>query len=241
TPALLAEAILDGDLEIREEQLVGVDGLAAHLLDLMHRDLVAVEIAVEQAEPVGWAAHLLQRRGARQQQDFFGDLRGRNPDLLAVDDIAVALAHRARFQLRGVQPGVWLRHRKAGALLTFDNTGQHAPALLLGPKYDHRIESKHVHVDRRRPGHAGAGLRDGAHHDRSFDDAEAGAAVFLGNTDAQPAGFRQSLVEVGGETALLVLFEPIGVVEARADFRDVVADRFLTGGERKIHRANPVL
>ena len=36
--ALLADAILDRNFKILEEQLVGVDGLAAHLLDLVHRD-----------------------------------------------------------------------------------------------------------------------------------------------------------------------------------------------------------
>ena len=51
---------------------------------------------------------------------------------------------------------------------------------------------------------------------------------------SQPAS-RQRLVEVGGKAALLVLLQPIGVVEARADFRDRVADRFLVGGEREIH------
>ena len=33
-----------------EEQLVGIDGLAAHLLDLVHRDALAVEVGVEQAQ-----------------------------------------------------------------------------------------------------------------------------------------------------------------------------------------------
>ena len=39
------------------------------------------------------------------------------------------------------------------------------------------------------------------------------------------------------ETALLVLLQPIGIVKTRADFCDRVADRFLVGGERKIHRS----
>jgi len=42
-------------------------------------------------------------------------------------------------------------------------------------------------------------------------------------------------MEVGGEAALLVFLQPIGIVEARAYFRDRVADRFLVGGEREIH------
>jgi hypothetical protein len=51
--AFLAEAVLDRDFKILDEQFVGIDGLAAHLLDLMHRDALAVEIGIEQAEAVG--------------------------------------------------------------------------------------------------------------------------------------------------------------------------------------------
>jgi len=47
--AFLAEAILNRDFKVLDEQFVGVDRLAAHLLDLMHRDPVAIEIGVEQA------------------------------------------------------------------------------------------------------------------------------------------------------------------------------------------------
>ena len=74
--ALLAEAIFDRNFKILEEQFVGIDGLAAHLLDFMNGDAAAIEIGIEQAEPVGRVFHLFQRRGARQQQDLFGDLRG---------------------------------------------------------------------------------------------------------------------------------------------------------------------
>ena len=69
---------------------------APHLLDLVDLDAAAIEVGVEQAEAVGRRLHLFERRGARQQQDLVGDLRGRDPDLLAVDDIAVAVADGAR-------------------------------------------------------------------------------------------------------------------------------------------------
>ena len=88
----LADAVLDRDLEPVDEDLVGVDRLAAHLLDLAHLDVLAVEVGVEEAQAVVGLRHLLERRGARQQQHLVGDLRGRDPDLLPVDDVAVALA-----------------------------------------------------------------------------------------------------------------------------------------------------
>ncbi len=67
TPPLLAEAILNGNLEILEEQLVRVDRLATHLLDLVHRDPLAIEVRVEQAQSVGRASHIVEWRGAGQK------------------------------------------------------------------------------------------------------------------------------------------------------------------------------
>ena len=61
--------------------------LAAHLRDLAHVDVAAVEVGVEQAQAVGAARDLLERRGAREDQHLVRDLRGRNPDLLARQDV----------------------------------------------------------------------------------------------------------------------------------------------------------
>ena len=86
-------------------------------------------------------------------------------------------------------------------------------------------------------GHASAGFRDSPHHDRGLDDAQTRAAIAFGNADAEPAGICECLVEVGRETALLVLLQPIGIVEPRADFCHGLADRFLVGCESEIHAA----
>src|SRR4051794_15998491 len=61
-PPLFAEAVLDRNLEILEEQFVGVDRLAAHLLDLVHGDAPAIEVRIEQAQAVSGTLHLLERR-----------------------------------------------------------------------------------------------------------------------------------------------------------------------------------
>ncbi len=45
--ALLAEAIFHRNLEVFEKKFVGVDDLAAHLLDLMDLDALAIEIRIE--------------------------------------------------------------------------------------------------------------------------------------------------------------------------------------------------
>ena len=227
--AFFAQAILDRNLEILEEQLVGIDGLAAHLLDLVHGDPLAIEIGVEQAQALRRRLHLLQRRGARQQQDLLRDLRGRDPDLLAADDVFVVLAHRAGLQLRGVEPGIRLGDRKAGFFLALDDRWQHALALLPGAEHHHRVKPEHVHVHGGRAGHTGAGFRDRAHHDRGIGDAEPRAAIFFGNADTEPPGIGHRLVEIGRKAALFVLLQPIGIVETRADLADGITDRFLIG------------
>src|SRR4029078_12855304 len=49
--AFLADAVLDRNLEAVDEDLVRIDGGAAHLLYLARLDAVAVEIRIEEREP----------------------------------------------------------------------------------------------------------------------------------------------------------------------------------------------
>ena len=66
---------------------------------------------------------------------------------------------------------------------------------------------------------------------RRFGDAEPRAAVFLRHRDPQPAVLRERGVEIVRKAALAVALEPVVEIEARADLRDRVADRFLLGRE----------
>src|SRR6266851_767712 len=233
--AFLAKAILKRNLKILDEQFVGVDGLAAHLLDFMNRNAATIEIGIEQAETVSRILHFFQRRSACQQQNLFGDLGSGDPDLLAADDVFVAGSYRAGFQLRGVEAGIGFGDGEAGLLCPFDDRRQHPLALLVIAEHHNGTEAEHIHMHRGGAGHAGAGFRNRPHHDRGIHDPQTGAAIGLGNADAEPAGIRQGLVEVGRETALLVLLQPIGIVETRADLCHGVADRFLIGCESEIH------
>ncbi len=90
-------------------------------------------------------------------------------------------------------------------------------------------------MNRRCSGHAAAGFRDRAHHDRGFRDAEARTAELFGNADAEPAGLRHRLIELVREAAVAVLRQPIGVVEPAADFQDPVANGVLLSGEGEVH------
>ena len=49
------------------------------------------------------------RVGAHQQKDPIGVLRERRPGFLPIDDVVIALTHRARFQRGKVRPCAWFR------------------------------------------------------------------------------------------------------------------------------------
>src|SRR5512134_1272668 len=73
-----------------EENHVGVDGMASHLGDRPYLDMGAIEMGVEQTQALGLPLHLIERRGAREDQRRVGDLGGRDPDLLPLEDISFA-------------------------------------------------------------------------------------------------------------------------------------------------------
>ena len=71
----------------------------------MVRPLRRAHVDQEHREPAGALRHLLARRGAREQQHQVGMLGARGPDLLAVDDVVVAVAHRRGAQAERVGAG----------------------------------------------------------------------------------------------------------------------------------------
>ena len=215
--------------------MFGVDGVAAHLVDRTHLDTGAVEIGIEQRQAVGPALHRLERRRAGKQQHLVRDLRGRDPDLRAADDVAPAALLGLGLERRSVEAGVGLGDGKARLVLAARDRRQHPALLLLGAEHDDRVQTEDVHVDRRGAAHRRAGLRNRLHHDRGLGDAEAGAAVFLRQRDAEPAAFRDRLMERVRKRAVAVACEPILVVEAGAELRDGVAQLELIRGEGKIH------
>ena len=79
------------------KQLVGIDSFATHFFNLANINFAAVEISMKQTQPHSWFGNLFQWRGARQQENFLSHLCGRNPDFLAIDDIAITIPHSSRF------------------------------------------------------------------------------------------------------------------------------------------------
>ena len=91
----LADQVLGRDLEVVEEQLVGL--VVDHVRDRPHRQAVADRVAQvddEDRHAFGLLLHVGERRRAREQDHQVGVLDARDPHLLAVDDVAVALAAR---------------------------------------------------------------------------------------------------------------------------------------------------
>ncbi len=102
---LLADAVLDGDLDAVEEDLAEAR-VAGHVAQGTHGHprCVRVDQQVGDAGParVGSA-------GAHQGEEDVGDVGARAPHLLSGDDVVVAVAHRSRTERRQVGTGFGLR------------------------------------------------------------------------------------------------------------------------------------
>ena len=197
-----ADPVLLRHPQVLDEQHVRIDRVPAHLVDQAHLDLRSIEVGVEQREPFGLALDLVERRGAREQQHLVRDLRGGDPDLLAVDQIAAVAPFRAGLELRRVEPRVGFGHRKADLVLPAHDRGKHALLLLLRAEQHDRLQAEHRHVDARRAAHAGARFGDRLHHHRGFGDAEPRAAELGRHRDPEPAASTIDCEEIVRERRL---------------------------------------
>ena len=122
--------------------------------------------------------------GADQREDRVGHVGGGGPDLLAVDDVLVAVAHGARLEAAEVGAGAGLGVALRPRDLAGEDVADVLLLLLLGAVDEHRGAEQH---------HAGAadGGRLGAGHllveDHLLHRGEAGAAVLLGPVRGDPA------------------------------------------------------
>ncbi len=154
---------------------------------------LAAQIDEEDGEAFRLARDLRQRRGAREQQHQVGVLHARDPDLLAVDDVAVAAALGERLDFGGVRAGGGLGDgERLQAQFAGRDCRQVAPLLFLGAVAQQRAHDVHLRV-------AGAGIGAGAidlfEDDGGFRDAKAAAAVLCGNQRGEPSGVGERLDE----------------------------------------------
>ena len=109
--ALLADPVSDRDLEIVEEQFAG--GMVDHRRERADLEPLAhgpAHVDQEDRKAVGPSLAFAARRGAREQEKQVGMPGARGPDLLAVDDVAVALPAGEGSQRRGIGAAFGLRH-----------------------------------------------------------------------------------------------------------------------------------
>src|SRR5205814_8872415 len=119
--------------------------------------------------------------------DPVGQMTGRGPDLLAVDDPFVAVLHRTGAEVAEVGPGVGFRVALAPLVLSGEDPRQVVLLLLLGAPLDDRVAD---HLDAEHVvGSAGryAGFGELLGHDDLLERRQPGPAVLLGPRHGQVA------------------------------------------------------
>ena len=204
--ALVAQAVLDGHLDVAEEDLVELR-LARDLPQRPHLDPGRVHVDEEVGEvPVARRV----RVALRDEDAEVGDVRERRPHLLPVDDVDVAAALGAR--ARGGEVGARVRLREALApdLVGREDRLEVARLLLLRPVRDDRRPG-HVeadHADMGRSLHRGELLVE----DRLEAVRRTRAAVLLRPGQPCVAG----LVQLAAPLADEGILEPLGAAAAAA-------------------------
>ena len=107
----------------------------------------------------------------------------------------------------------------------------------VGAVLDHGLHAEDRQVDRAGAVHRRAGPRDLLEQQRRLGDAEAVAAVLLGDGHAEPAALGDGVVELLREFVRLVLLHPVVVVELARQLGDGLADQLLVLGQLETHSA----
>ena len=233
---LLADQRVGGQLEVVEEDLGR--GVVDHRRDRadLERGAALAHVDEEQREALGAALHLLGRRRAREQDHQVRVQRARGPDLLAVDDPALAAPARGRLDRGRVGPGAGLGHREGlQAQLAGGDRRQPALALRVGAVAQDRPHHVHLRV-------AGGGVA-AARVDLLEDHArrverEAGAAVALGDQRREPAVLGQRADELA-RVAVGLELAPVAGAEAVAQLAHGAADVEEVLREGEVHRERP--
>jgi hypothetical protein len=89
--------------------------------------------------------------------------------------------------------------------------------------------------------HAGARLTNGLHNDRRFANSETRSTLILRDTDSESTVPGNSLIKIFRKATLLILREPIGIIEATAYTADRFANCRQLGRQREIHTIGALL
>ena len=91
-----------------DKQLIGIYGVAPHLLDQFDGNRAAVHRSEKQRHAFGLFRTLRPWSCTRENEDTVRVLRITAPDLATVDHPSVAVAHRSGLDLGGIAPNVRL-------------------------------------------------------------------------------------------------------------------------------------
>ena len=137
-------------------------------------------------------------RGARQQQHEIGMLGARRPDLLAVDDVVIAVAHRRGAQAERVGAGGRLGDAEGlQAQFAARDAGQVARLLFGAAVTQQRAHRVHLRVA---GGAVAAGRLDLFHDGDGRAHGQPAAAVLFGDQGGEKAGLgqrRDEFVRIG--------------------------------------------
>ena len=171
--------------------------------------------------------------GLRHEHDEVGARAVGDERLRAVDDVVVAVAHRARADSGDVRAGAGLGDAERGDLLALDRRHQVGLLQVLGAELQDR-RRRHVGVDgdaHREP--AVVRLRHRlATHDR-HEVVAALAAVLLGEVDAEEAELAHALEDPVREAVALPLLG-VGRKLLPAEALDRLAQRLVLVGEAEV-------
>ena len=139
--------------------------------------------------------------GLREYHEHFRQRRIGDPHLAAVDDVAIAAAHRARLDRRHVRARAWLGHRVRSELAP----QQPAEGLALLDLRPGHVE--HVRKDRiepKRPGDPGAGPGQFFGDQRKLQRAPTAAAELGGDRHVHQAHLARLVEHLSGKARFLV-------------------------------------
>jgi len=174
------------------------------------------QIHQKHRQPLAALLHLLERGRSRHQEHQIRVLDPRDPDLLAVHDVAVAATHRYRLHLGRVGSGRRLRHGEGlQPQLAAGNLRQVVTALRLGAVPEEGAHDVQLGV-------AGRGIAtrtvDLLQDDRRLGDPQPGSTKLLGNQRGQIPCLGQRANELLGVGLLGIELTPVAVRKPRAQF-----------------------
>ena len=198
--ALLAEQVLLGHLDVVEEQLGGVLGLHADLVEVAAA-LEALHAALDDEQADALVAGV--GVGAADHDHQVGHDAVADEGLRAVEHVVVALVDGRRADALQVAAGAGLGHRDRRDDLAADQAGQPALLLLVGPELrDVGDDDVAVHGEARA---AGADLGHLLGHDRVVAEVlDPGAAVLLVDVEAEQPGLAGLDPDLAADLAVLL-------------------------------------